>query len=73
MPYAQLSRVRMEYYERGHGPENVVFVHGSQASARIWQLVHTELPEDRYRTFALNHRGAGETDARSGSASASGD
>jgi 3-oxoadipate enol-lactonase len=63
MPYAQLSRVRMHYFERGHGRENVVFVHGYQASGRIWQLVQAELPEDRYRTFALNNRGAGESDA----------
>jgi hypothetical protein len=32
MAYAQLSRVRMQYFERGHGPEHVVFVHGYQAS-----------------------------------------
>lgn len=63
MAYAQLSRVRMQYFERGHGPERVVFVHGYQASARIWQLVQAELPEDRYRTLAINNRGAGETDA----------
>ncbi len=63
MPYAQLSRVRMHYYERGHGPETVVFVHGFQASGRIWQLAQEALPEDRYHTIAVNNRGAGETDA----------
>ncbi len=63
MPYAQLTRVRMHYFERGHGPETVVFVHGFQASGRIWQLVQEALPEDRYRTIAVNNRGAGETEA----------
>jgi len=63
MPYVQLSRVRMQYFEHGHGPEVVVLVHGFQASARIWQLVQDALPADRYRTLALNNRGAGETEA----------
>ena len=63
MPHAQLSRVRQHYYERGHGPERVVFVHGFQASGRIWQLVQEALPEDRYHTIAPDNRGAGTTDA----------
>lgn len=63
MPYAQLSRVRMHYYERGSGPEHVVFVHGFQASGRIWQLVQEALPADRYHSIAPDNRGAGETDA----------
>ena len=63
MPFAQLSQVRQHYYEYGSGPERVVFVHGFQASARIWQLVQEALPADRYRTIAANNRGAGETDA----------
>jgi pimeloyl-ACP methyl ester carboxylesterase len=53
----------MHYYERGHGPETLVLVHGFQMSARVWQLVQAALPEDRYRTIAPNMRGAGETDA----------
>lgn len=63
MPHLQLSRVRMHYFEYGHGPEVVLFIHGFQASARIWQLVQEALPADRYHTYALNNRGAGETDA----------
>src|SRR5215211_4241959 len=63
MPYVQLSRVRMQYYEAGAGPETVVFVHGFEASARIWQLVQAALPPDRYRSLAPNNRGAGETEA----------
>lgn len=63
MPFAQLSQVRMHYYEHGHGPETVVLVHGFQMSARVWQLVQAALPPERYRTIAPNMRGAGETDA----------
>ncbi|HEY7061629.1 MAG TPA: alpha/beta hydrolase [Chloroflexota bacterium] len=63
MPFAQLSRVRLHYYERGHGPELVVLVHGFQMSGRVWQLVQQALPEDRYRTLAPDLRGAGESDA----------
>jgi pimeloyl-ACP methyl ester carboxylesterase len=51
MPFAQLSRVRQHYYERGHG------------SGRIWQLVQEALPEDQYHTIAPDNRGAGSTDA----------
>ncbi len=65
MPYAQLSRVRMHYYEYGDraaATELVVFVHGFQASGRIWQLVQEQLPPG-YFSIAVNNRGAGETDA----------
>jgi branched-chain amino acid transport system permease protein len=63
MPYAQLSQVRLHYYERGHGPETLLLVHGFQMSGRVWQLVQQALPEDRYRTIAPDLRGAGTTDA----------
>jgi pimeloyl-ACP methyl ester carboxylesterase len=41
----------------------VVFVHGFQASGRIWQLVQEALPGDRYHSIAVDNRGAGQTDA----------
>jgi 3-oxoadipate enol-lactonase len=63
MPYAQLSQVRLDYYERGHGPETLVLVHGFQMSGRVWQLVQEALPKDRYRTIAPDLRGAGASDA----------
>src|SRR5262249_60608329 len=63
MPHVQLSQVRLHYYERGHGPETVLLVHGFQMSGRVWQLVQQALPEDGYRTIAPDLRGAGETDA----------
>lgn len=60
---ARLSEVRLEYFEHGHGAEAVVFVHGFQASARIWHEVQRALPEERYRSIAVNNRGAGASDA----------
>lgn len=63
MAFAQLSRVRLEFVEAGHGPERVLFIHGFQASARIWQAVQAALPADRYTSIAINNRGAGQSDA----------
>ena len=63
MAFAQLSRARLEYFSHGHGPQRVVFVHGFQASARMWQLVQHGLPAERYISIAINNRGAGGSDA----------
>jgi 3-oxoadipate enol-lactonase len=63
MPFAQLRAVRQHYYEYGHGPQVLVFVHGFQASGRIWQLVCERLPAEVYRCIAVDNRGAGQTDA----------
>jgi pimeloyl-ACP methyl ester carboxylesterase len=63
MAFAELSKVRLEYFAHGEGPERVVFVHGFQASARIWRLTQEALPADRYTSIAINNRGAGGSDA----------
>ncbi|HEY1752848.1 MAG TPA: alpha/beta hydrolase [Caulobacteraceae bacterium] len=63
MAFAQLSKVRLEYFPYGEGPERVVFIHGFQASARIWRLTQEALPEGRYQSIAINNRGAGGSDA----------
>jgi len=63
MPFAQLAKVRLEYFAHGRGPEKVVFIHGFQASAPIWRMVQAALPEDRYASIAINNRGAGGSDA----------
>jgi pimeloyl-ACP methyl ester carboxylesterase len=63
MALAQLSKVRLEYFPHGHGPERIVLIHGFQASARIWRMVQQALPEDRYSTIAINNRGAGGSEA----------
>ena len=46
MAFVQLPEVRLEYFEHGHGPRTVVFVHGYQASARIWHRVQRALPAE---------------------------
>jgi pimeloyl-ACP methyl ester carboxylesterase len=63
MAIAQLSKVRLEYFPHGEGPERVVLIHGFQASARIWRLMQEALPADRYTSIAINNRGAGGSDA----------
>ncbi len=63
MAFAQLSDVRLEYLPHGEGPEKVVFVHGFEASARIWAMTQAALPADRYESIAINNRGAGASDA----------
>jgi pimeloyl-ACP methyl ester carboxylesterase len=63
MPIADLSDVRIEYFPHGTGTERVVFLHGFQASARIWSMVQEALPAGRYSSIAINNRGAGGSDA----------
>ncbi len=63
MAFAQLSKVRLEYFPYGDGPERVVFIHGFQASAKIWRMVQRALPAERYASIAINNRGAGNSEA----------
>jgi pimeloyl-ACP methyl ester carboxylesterase len=63
MALAHVSNLQIEYFPFGHGPERIVFIHGFQASARIWRMVQTALPADRYTSIAINNRGAGASDA----------
>ncbi len=63
MAFAQLSKVRLEYFQHGMGPERVVLIHGFQASARIWRMVQEALPANRYTSIAINNRGAGASEA----------
>jgi branched-chain amino acid transport system permease protein len=63
MTIAQLSKVRLEYFRHGEGPQRVVFIHGFEASARIWGQVQEALPADLYTSIALNNRGAGASEA----------
>jgi pimeloyl-ACP methyl ester carboxylesterase len=63
MPFAELSEVRLEYFEHGSGPEVVVMVHGFQSSGRIWHATQRALPAHRYRSIAINNRGAGDSGA----------
>jgi pimeloyl-ACP methyl ester carboxylesterase len=61
MPYVQAGEVRLHYVEKGSGPEPLVFVHGFTSSQRNWEEIHPYLP-DRWHSFFLDLRGAGESD-----------
>jgi branched-chain amino acid transport system permease protein len=63
MAFAQLADVRLEYFPHGQGAERIVFIHGFQASARIWRMVQEALPAERYSSIAINNRGAGGSEA----------
>ncbi len=60
--FVQAGNVRLEYFERGSGPEVIVLVHGYVSSGRIWSLSQERLDPERFRTIALNNRGAGGSD-----------
>jgi pimeloyl-ACP methyl ester carboxylesterase len=62
MGFVRANRVRLQYFTHGHGPEVILFVHGYQASGRVWRLVQEALDPERFRTIALNNRGAGDSD-----------
>ena len=55
--------MRLEYFAKGEGDRKILFLHGFQASARIWTFVQDLLPGDRFTTVAINNRGAGGSDA----------
>lgn len=57
----QAGDVKLQYYQHGHGAENVVLVHGYVSSARIWRLVVDLMDPDRFNVIALSNRGAGES------------
>ncbi len=61
MPFVQAGDIRLHYVERGSGPEPVVFIHGYTGSSRNWQEALERLPE-RFHAYALDLRGAGESD-----------
>jgi branched-chain amino acid transport system permease protein len=63
MAFAQLSKVRLEYFPHGEGPEKVLLIHGFQSSGRIWRMVQEALPPARYTSIAINNRGAGDSEA----------
>ena len=59
----RLSHVSLEYFQSGYGPRHILFIHGLEASARIWAGVQMALPPEQYTTVAVNNRGAGHSDA----------
>ena len=63
--FVQAGRVRLEYFEQGHGLDTWVLVHGYASSAAIWRRTLEFLSKDRFRVIVLNNRGAGESDRAS--------
>jgi branched-chain amino acid transport system permease protein len=60
--FVQAGAVRLQCFVHGTGSETIVFVHGYEASGRIWRMVQAALDPTRYRTIALSNRGAGDSD-----------
>ena len=60
--FVRAGKVRLEYFEQGHGPDTLVLVHGYASSAAIWRYMLQLLSEDRFRVIVLNNRGAGRSD-----------
>lgn len=61
MPFVQAGDVKLHYVERGSGPEPLVFIHGYTSSLRAWNPILPRL-SSRYRAFAFDLRGAGDSD-----------
>ena len=63
--FVQAGKVRLQYYQHGNGPEDVLLVHGYASSARLWHLTMEQMDTARFRVIAVNHRGAGDSDRAS--------
>ena len=63
--FVRAGKVRLEYFEQGHGPDTLVLVHGYASSAAIWRYTLQFLSEDHFRVIVLNNRGAGRSDRSS--------
>lgn len=63
--FVHAGTAHLQYFEHGQGTETIVFVHGYTASGRIWRLTQEALDPERFRTIALNNRGAGDSDRSS--------
>jgi len=60
--FVQAGTVKLQYFEHGTGPEQLVLVHGYRSSGRIWRLVQEAMDSTRFRSLALSNRGAGDSE-----------
>lgn len=60
--FVQGKRARLQYFEHGTGSQVIVFVHGYASSGRGWKLTQEAFDPHKYRTIAINNRGAGDSD-----------
>ena len=58
------GRVLLFFQEKGSGPETIIFSHGLLFDHRMWQYQVAHF-ESRYRCVAYDHRGQGQSEARS--------
>ncbi len=65
MPFASVNDVNLHYLTQGNGPEAIVFLHGFCQSSRFWEPTLEQLP-DRFRGYALDLRGFGNSDKPEG-------
>ena len=59
--FVQAGDVKLQYYQHGHGDEDLVLVHGYVSSGRIWRLTMEQLDPARFNVIALSNRGAGDS------------
>src|SRR5438045_5429824 len=60
MPFLQLETINAHYEEAGTGRNVLVLVHGNFASSRWWKPVLDRVPA-RWRAYAMDLRGCGQT------------
>ena len=60
--FVQAGTVKLQYFEHGTGPEQLVLVHGYRSSGRIWRLVQEAL--DLLCSLALSNWGLATLSAR---------
>lgn len=51
----------LAYRQAGHGPQNIVLVHGNLSSSVFWDVLMEALPQDAYRVIAPDLRGFGDS------------
>lgn len=61
MPFVQAGDVKLHYVEHGSGDQPLVFIHGYTSSLRNWDVTLPLLPA-KFRSFAFDLRGAGDSD-----------
>ena len=59
MPFAEISRGKLHYTERGEGPV-VLLIHGLAGDLSAW-TAQLDALSDRYRVIAFDNRGAGQS------------
>lgn len=62
MPHLDVNGCRLRWTSTGHGPQTILFVHGSFATQRWWEPVVDLLPADLYTAYRFDLPGHGRSD-----------